>query len=138
MEGFTTDEAAREVGVHPATVYRWQNRYPDLYEDMLRAQRIRFGLDHLGDYGPRPRVPWRKDCPECGSAVVVRTASFAFRFWRCERWEEPVSSPLRCVFTSWRPPAPGSCPECGGALYWSHSRKSVGCGDARCGYRKPV
>jgi hypothetical protein len=32
----------------------------------------------------------------------------------------------------------GSCPECGGALYWSHSRKSVGCGDARCGYRKPV
>ncbi len=29
MEGFTTDEAARKIGVHPATVYRWQNRYPD-------------------------------------------------------------------------------------------------------------
>ena len=138
MEGFTTDAAAREIGVHPSTVYRWQNRYPAFYEAMLRAQSIRFRLHHLGDYGPRPRVPWREDCPLCGAAIVVRTAGgmAGFKFWRCERWEEPRFSTLRCLFASWRPPAPGNCPECGGVLFWSHSRKSVGCDG--CDYRRQV
>lgn len=136
MEGFTTDEAAREVGVHPSTVYRWQNRHPHLYEDMLCAGRIRFRLRHLGDHGPRPRVSWRRDCPECGADLVVRTAGgmAGFKFYRCERWEEPRFSPSRCLFASWRPPVPGSCPGCGGVLFWSHSRKSIGCDS--CGYRR--
>jgi len=140
MEGFTTDGAAREIGVHPSTVYRWQNRYPVFYEAMLQAQTIRDHLHYMGNYGPRPRVRWRKDCPNCGAALVVRTAGgmAGFKFYRCERWEEPRFSPQRCLFASWRPPAPGSCPECGGVLYWSHSRKSVGCENPRCAYRQEV
>ena len=140
MQGFTTDEAAREIGVSPSTVYRGKNRHPAFCEAMLRAQTIRDCWRYIGAYGPRPRVPWRKDCPECGAAVVVRTAGgmAGFKFWGCEQWEEPSCSPQRWLFASWRPPAQGSCPECGGVLYWSHSRKSVGCGDPQCAYRQEV
>jgi hypothetical protein len=128
MEGRTTDEAAREISVHPATVYRWQNRYPKFYEAMREAQRVRFYVLHPPSSYARPWVSWRKDCPECGGAVEVRTTWGMLKWWRCEHW------PLGCDFAHWRPPAHGSCPECGGVLLWSHSRKSVGCD--WCGYRE--
>ena len=44
-EGHTLDEAAREIGVHPATLYRWQSRYPDL-EEGLRASANRLAIFH--------------------------------------------------------------------------------------------
>jgi hypothetical protein len=54
-------------------VYRWQNERPEFYDAMLQAGRMRFRLSHPPGYDERPRVPWRKDCPACGFAVVVRT-----------------------------------------------------------------
>ena len=42
--GCTLEEAAKEIGVHPATLYRWQNKQPaleaDLREAMLRRDRF--------------------------------------------------------------------------------------------------
>ena len=66
----------------------WQNRYPDLEDGLRRAALQRDRLRYMFRWGPRPRVPWRRDCPECGWRVVVRTAGgmAGFRFWRCERW----------------------------------------------------
>jgi transposase len=127
--GRTIAQAAEEVGVHPATIYRWQNEKPDFYAAMLEAERARFRLRSMlcGRYEPRPRVNWRKDCPNCGGEVVVRTTWGMLRFWTCSRrW---------CFFRSWRPPAPGYCPVCDQPLFFSHSRKSIG-GDS-CGYRTP-
>src|SRR5829696_4265886 len=129
MEGRTTDEAARELGVHPATVYRWQNRYPKLYQAMMEARRISFRLRHPPGYYHRPCVLWRNDCPACGANVVVRTTRGLLKFWTCERWPW-------CRFSSWRPPAYGNCPQCGNVHLWSHSRKSVGCD--WCGYRECI
>jgi hypothetical protein len=132
-DGLTLDEAAKEIGVHPATLYRWQNRYPDLEDGLRRAALQRDRLRYMLRWGPRPRVPWRRDCPECGWAVVVRTAGGmgGFRFWVCERWPN-------CSFASWRPPAPWSCPLCGEATFWSHSRKSVSCETYWCHFRQIV
>jgi ribosomal protein S27AE len=132
--GCTLDEAAKEIGVHPATLYRWQNKYPaleaDLREAMLRRDRFWYRV-RLERWFPRPHVPWRKDCPVCGWEVVVRTAGgmAGFRFWVCERWPD-------CSFSSWRPPAPWICPLCSGTVFWSHSRKSVACETYWCGYRE--
>ena len=130
-QGSTLDEAAREIGVHPATLYRWQNRYPDLEDGLRRAALQRDRLRYMLRWGPRPQVSWRKDCPECGCEVVVRTAGgmAGFRFWRCERWPY-------CSFTSWRPPAPWNCPLCGEVAFWSHSRKSTSCETYWCRYRQ--
>jgi hypothetical protein len=125
--GLSIEEAAKTVGIHPATVYRWQNRYADFRGAMVAAGRTRFGVLHPPESYRRPRVPWRKDCPVCGAAVEVRTTWGFLKFWTCERW------PL-CCFSSWRPPALMDCPRCGDVLFWSHSRKSVGC-DA-CGHRE--
>lgn len=126
------DEAAKEIGVHPATLYRWQNRYEDLEDGLRRAARDRDVLRrYLFGGQERPRVPWRRDCPKCGREVVVRTAGgmAGFRFWRCERWPY-------CSFASWRPPAPRSCPLCGEVAFWSHSRKSTSCETYWCRYRE--
>ncbi len=131
QRGCSQYEAVREVGVHPATLYRWMNRYPafgaDVREATLRRDRMKRHL--LGRNVYRPSVPWRKDCPECGSDLEVRTA--VFRFWRCERWPH-------CGFASWRPPAPWNCLLCGEATFWSHSRKSVSCETYWCCYRQRV
>lgn len=129
--GHTLEKAAREIGVHPATLYRWQNRYPDFEEELREAAMKRNRLKYMLSPRERPRVPWRKDCPECGYRVVVRTAGgmAGFPFWRCERWP-------RCRFASWRPPASWNCPRCGGTAFWSHSRKSVSCETYWCRYRQ--
>jgi ribosomal protein S27AE len=127
--GLSIEEAAKRVGIHPATVYRWQNRYPRFREAMDAAENRRFRLLHPPESYRRPRVPWRKDCPDCGAAVVVRTTWWMLKFWTCERWPQ-------CSFSSWRPPALISCPACGGAMFWAHSRKSLGC-DA-CGHREKM
>lgn len=132
--GHTLDGAAREIGVHPATLYRWQNKYPGLEDGLRRAARDRDVLRrYLFGGQERPRVAWRKDCPECDWEVVVRTAGgmAGFRFWVCERWP-------RCSFASWRPPAPWNCPLCGEVTFWSHSRKSTRCETYWCRYREVV
>ena len=132
--GSKLDEAAKEIGVHPATLYRWQNKYPalevDLRAAMLRRDRFWFAV-RKERWFPRPHVLWRKDCPECGWDVIVRTAggTAGFRFWVCERWPD-------CYFSSWRPPAPWICPLCSGTVFWSHSRKSAACETYWCGYRQ--
>ena len=132
--GSTLDAAAKEIGIHPATLYRWQNKYPaleaNLREAMFRRDRFWYRV-RLERWFPRPRVPWRKDCPECGWDVVVRTAGgmAGFRFWVCERWPN-------CSFSSWRPPAPWKCPLCSGTVFWSYSRKSAACENYWCGHRQ--
>jgi hypothetical protein len=122
--GATLREAAA-AGVHVSTVCRWQARDPGLRQALLDAEREGWHLRRPLP-GPRPLVHWRRDCPECGAEVVVRAAPGKLRFWRCDRW------PL-CGWASWRPRAPRDCRECGSPCYWSHSRKSIGCGT--CGVR---
>ena len=78
----------------------------------------------------RPTVPWNAACPDCGGEVVVRhVPGRAVRFWTC------TNSPA-CAFASWRPRALWDCAACGGAQFWSHSRKSVSC--SACGTRAKV
>jgi hypothetical protein len=124
--GGTLREAAASVGVHVATVCRWQNADPEFYRRMLQAHREARRFDLIVNGGPRPHVPWRRDCPQCQARVVVRTAPGKLRFWRCGRWPW-------CRWASWRPRAPWDCRRCGGPRYWSHSRKSISC--AACGVR---
>jgi anti-sigma factor RsiW len=123
-DGFTLREAAEEVGVHVATVCRWQHLDPELRQALAEA-----ATEGRPPPEPRPWVRWRKDCPLCRARVVVRTARGGCRFWRCGRW------PL-CSWASWRPRASRNCKRCGGPRYWSHSRKSIACGG--CGVRTPA
>ncbi len=124
--GATLRQAAAAAGVHVATVCRWQARSPELHRLLHEADREARREKYMSRPRGCPRVPWRRDCPDCGAAVEVRSAYRWMRFWRCSRW------PF-CRFASWRPRAPLDCPACGGARFWSHSRRSVGC--PGCGAR---
>jgi hypothetical protein len=125
-DGATMRETARAAGIHLATLCRWQAR-DSVLRDLLREAHREWRCFELSlASGPRPRVRWRRDCPLCKARVVVRTAPGKLRFWRCGRWP-------RCSWASWRPRAPRDCKRCGGPCYWSHSRKSIGCG--ACGMR---
>lgn len=129
LEGATLKGAADVAGVHLATVCRWQRRRPALRRALWSTVRIRDARRYRAQRRRRPRVPWREDCPKCGAVVVVRCGPYSFiRYWRCEWW------PWEFTFVSWRLPGLGSYPDCGGPLFWSHSRSSVGC-DA-CGFRR--
>jgi hypothetical protein len=123
--GATLREAAAAGGVHVATLCRWKKRDPAFRDAMERAAFIAW-MRLAPPWRPRPRVRWRRDCPLCRARVVVRATRGGVRFWRCGRW------PL-CQWASWRPRAPRDCKRCGGARYWSQSRKSIGCGS--CGTR---
>jgi hypothetical protein len=127
-EGLTLRESAARAGVHIATVCRWQARDQDLRKRLLAAARVGWRVRHLGSWGPRPRVRWRRDCPKCNGPVGVRTAPGHLKFWYCTR--------LHCGWASWRPRAMHDCPRCHQAMLWSHSRKSVGC--SGCGFRLSV
>jgi ssDNA-binding Zn-finger/Zn-ribbon topoisomerase 1 len=129
-EGATLREAAKAAGVHVATLCRWQNREKWIGDALRDAETYARRKHYANLPRRRPPVPWRRDCPQCRAEVEVRTANSpaGFRFWRCSRW------PL-CQFASWRPPAPLDC-HCGGAMLWSHSRKTVVC--LRCGQRALV
>jgi hypothetical protein len=124
--GLTLRDCASAIGIHVATLCRWQAHDRAFRERMIQAdfsacqRRLSFKL------GPRPKVRWRRDCPICKARVVVRTTSGMVRFWRCGRW------PL-CEWASWRPRAPRNCKHCGAPCYWSQSRKSIGC--SACGVR---
>lgn len=128
--GATLAEAATVAGVHIATACRWANRSPALRTALDDARRFAKTLKHRRRPRRRPNVPTRRQCPDCGGAVQVRTADGRLKFWRCARWP-------RCPWASWRPRAPWDCPACGGSCLWSHSRKSVSC--SRCGGRwRPI
>ena len=122
--GLTLRVVACMMGVHVATLCRWQKRSPELHAAFDRAAEQARECRRRAPR-PRPAVYWRKDCPLCRARVVVRKMGAA-PFWRCGRW------PL-CEWASWRPRAPRDCPRCGSPRYWSHSRKSVAC--AACGLR---
>ena len=126
QQGATLRQSAAAAGVHVATLCRWQNREPWIKKVLRQAEAFARRRYYASKPHRRPRVPWRKDCPLCGSAVVVRTG-FAFRFWRCSTWPA-------CLFASWRPRAPADCPGCNGPRFWSHSRKSIAC--PCCGSRQ--
>jgi hypothetical protein len=124
--GATLREAATAAGVHVATACRWQAHDPELREALAEAHRQAQVRHHRLTWWPRPRVPWRDDCPLCHAQVVVRTAPGKLTFWGCSRWPA-------CGWESWRPRSPWDCDRCGGPRYWSHSRKSISCG--ACGTR---
>ncbi len=126
--GYTLRRCAEAVGVHIATVCRWQAGDTDFRERMREAERMarRIHYAMFPPSEPRPKVRWRRDCPLCSARVAVRTAPGKLRFWRCGRW------PL-CPWASWRPRAPRDCDRCGAPCFWSHSRKSIGC--SGCGRR---
>jgi hypothetical protein len=123
--GLTLQYCAAVAGIHVSTLCRWQNKDPELRAKLERAAEDARSRRAPRDE-PRPKVRWRRDCPLCRAKVVVRSAGPRVRFWRCGRW------PL-CPWASWRPRAPRNCPACGGACFWSHSRKSTSCGT--CGKR---
>jgi hypothetical protein len=123
--GATLRVAAKIAGIHLATLHRWQES----------DEQFRLALDAAGRFyrqhgvaqpQPRPRVPWRRDCPLCQGPVVVRATARNRRFWRCGRWPT-------CPWASWRPRAPQDCQQCGAACFWSHTRKSIRC--SGCGMR---
>jgi hypothetical protein len=120
-------QAATAAGVHVATLCRWMAKDRLLREAFADAQAQARHVRCAWLRRQRPWVPWRRDCPFCGSVVEVRTTEAMVRFWRCRRWPA-------CPFASWRPRAPGDCPRCLGPRWWSHSRKSVAC--PRCGTRE--
>jgi ssDNA-binding Zn-finger/Zn-ribbon topoisomerase 1 len=63
--------------------------------------------------------------------VVVRATWGILRFWTCEGFPY-------CTFASWRPRVPESCPVCSSPLFYSHSRKTIRCGNlAWCGFSRP-
>ncbi|HZY87510.1 MAG TPA: hypothetical protein VFE78_21915 [Gemmataceae bacterium] len=123
--GLTLRQAAQSAGVHVATVCRWQNSDPALRAALEEARAAAREAELLGTGPGRASVRWRRDCPLCRARVVVRTAR-GVRFWRCGRWP-------RCEWASWRPRAPRDCRHCGSPCFWSHSRRSIGCGG--CGRR---
>jgi hypothetical protein len=125
-DGASLQEAAAAAGVHVATVCRWLKLQPELHQWMNEARKQARRLAISLKPRSRPQVPWRRDCPLCKARVVVRTAPGKLRFWRCGRWPW-------CSWASWRPRAPRNCRRCGSPCYWSHSRKSIGCGT--CGMR---
>src|SRR5262245_34878742 len=80
--GLTLRQAAAVVGVHVATVCRWQARDPELRQALAEAAReARRLLAPPPAY--RPQVRWHRDCPLCRAKAVVRTARGRLRFWRC-------------------------------------------------------
>ena len=148
--GATLRQAAAAAGVHVATLCRWQIREPWIGQALRDAEQCARSAYYASRPYGRPNVPWRRDCPDCGAQLRVLSAHgydgpavppvfrtllrghggyvWGLRFWRCSRWPA-------CRFASWRPRALGDC-LCGGALLWSHSRKTVVC--RRCGQRTRV
>jgi Homeodomain-like domain-containing protein len=105
--GWTLREAAAAVGVHVATVCRWQKADPALREALLAAALMATQVQQWGSFDRqlrgRSQVPTHKHCPLCNARVTVRAARSCLqqaklRFWRCGRW------PL-CKWASWRPRA---------------------------------
>src|SRR4051812_46289837 len=57
------------LGVHVATLCRWQKRCPELRAALAEAAG-QAGSRRRCFAEPRPAVRWRKDCPECRARVV--------------------------------------------------------------------
>ncbi|MCS7301487.1 MAG: helix-turn-helix domain-containing protein [Fimbriimonadales bacterium] len=125
-QGYTFKEAARAVGVHLSTVWRWFQRLPEAEQERILPEPL------PTPPRPKPRVPIRMDCPYCGGQLEWRTGWSRdystvllqrymgyprFRFIAC----------VRCGFTSWRPLAPGQCRWCGRYLVWTRSRRYKVC-----------
>jgi hypothetical protein len=131
--GATLRETAAAIGVHVATLCRWQVREPWVAEALRDAETYARRMHYASLPRRRPLVPWSRVCPSCGSWVKVARTRWTrwpgLVFWRCSRW------PF-CRFASWRPRAPWDCPRCAGPRFWSQSRKSIVCG--KCGDRVSV
>src|SRR5262245_11523688 len=126
VQGQSLRKAAAAAGVHQATVYRWGS-VSKLFADVLRAARAdgRNWVWAQQWHCRRPRVSFSRDCPRCGCKVVIyKRFGPGGTFWRCSKWPA-------CLFASWRPRAQGDCPACGGARFWSHSRKSIACEECK-------
>jgi hypothetical protein len=107
--------------VHPSTLARWQKADAWLRQALHKLGKSSRRVRRL--FRPRrqrPSAPWHQECPDCGAAVVVRTARFGARFWRCSHW--PV-----CAWASWNPRHPEDCASCGSPRYWSRSPEKVEC-----------
>jgi hypothetical protein len=128
--GLTLKQAAARVGVHTATVCRWQAADPDFLRAMRDAEREYRAALLAAQPACRPAVRWRNECPLCRAKLVVRTANRRVAFWRCRRWPH-------CRWASWRPRYPRNCPTCQGTRFWSHSRKSVVCDHCRVRINAP-
>jgi hypothetical protein len=134
--GKTLRQCAALVGVHVATVCRWQARDPELRELLHAAAREWWRRHHAARPAPagagalllavqvHPRCPW------CSCAAeVAHTASGRLVYWQCVRWPS-------CRWRSWRPRYPLDCPACQAWRFYAHDRRSVGC--PGCGRREPV
>ncbi len=68
-------------------------------------------------------------CPKCSSKILARHGKGRTLFYSCERYPE-------CDFSSWDMPLTEKCPDCGSALFYRKSRKSVICKEKNCGYKR--
>jgi hypothetical protein len=119
-EGATLESAAKLVGVHVATLHRWQARDNAIWELLHDAEQYASRQRCMARPRCRPRVASRRDCPLCGGPIRVRAVRYEVRIWCCSR----------CRWRSWRPRHPQNC-ECGAAQFWSGSRASFACSACR-------
>ena len=69
-------------------------------------------------------------CPECGSALIVKTGRNKTVFYSCEKYPE-------CNFSSWDIPTAEKCPKCGKMLFRKKGKALLVCHDTACGYSAP-
>src|SRR6516164_1229448 len=102
-DGVPLGLAARAVGVHRSTIFRWTARCEALAEamDLARWAATAKRVAVRPRPGKRPRVPWHPECSCCHGAVVVRSLGLWMRipYWCCERREA-------CGWMSWLPRHP--------------------------------
>jgi len=100
--GHTLRDCASGVGVHVATVCRWQARDPDFYRRMREAENVarRIHYARFPQGSPRPLERWRRDCPLCQARVAVRTAPRKLSAVAAAAGRSPTPGPALCCGTA--------------------------------------
>jgi hypothetical protein len=128
--GQTIAAACAAVGIDPATCYRWTDASLTFAFALAKARdAARDDLALQDDIRKACGVPVHPNCPRCGRESEEALTHLRMRFWRCSTWPT-------CRCACWLPRHTQDCSACGGPMYWSCSRRTVGC--ERCKVRRRV